>query len=802
MTLLCPKQVDYHSYIVETDDLNSEAKKVTLSFSDLSKQNVTNMFNLPDKSLHVAYRVYYGKYEEGKDVSTIALNRNPSKPWIYDPWGGASDSNVIHNLEPDTKYVVYLQSYYETESLLNSQYTGGLPGPLFYKIIDTSRENGVSLTQPEFTLTLLNKKESAGQNTGLFNVPVKIENFANGVKYIPAYSIDNGQNWIYYEAQTEQNFTISVNNPLRMPTRSGEAWANNEWEYTPRTNSWGAWDDGNTYFIAIDRCRKLCGGYPTVKAQLKIIAEREDEVKESAIQEIVFDEYDDNIPPSMRNDIILHDSKLSFDGHSFTFNDLIYEDEGHLSEYFDFYYVPYQEMWGNNLNVLSEEEIKWLPSGVSSFNSNCWIDKGSGEAKYSLSMDIPVFGLADGKYMYFAKISDTFGNYKYVTLGQAHIGTFKNKLTVEYDSTNKRFISKLPIEADEENFNRYMINIQRLNYEDRKDTYSWNHQFDWSNELQDCRQTNQNGKTVLENISGVDGVFGTRDESDNYIEIEPKSLDAYTYYRITIQAFKTTDTYNYETRKGVDKAYGRPYTDISGALYDHDILGYVDNESEYDVCTDETVSNTVTMYIPPTYEQDPWWYYEPVQSSFFVDTATPRSNKDYFVQVIASSRDLGDDIDEWERRGKIVKTHMCNTGINVSGKFIANPDYDPEKPETTENPKYMKNPDCYPPNHFIDNENFDNTKDESEDNPKTIPDPDYYEVNQNFDNTKEESEKNPRYLLREQYKDNPDYNTFNASIALEDMYNSKEKGLVYYVVVAYFADNSRAMSKVYTMQGF
>jgi hypothetical protein len=33
------------------------------------------------------------------------------------------------------------------------------------------------------------------------------------------------------------------------------------------------------------------------------------------------------------------------------------------------------------------------------------------------------------------------------------------------------------------------------------------------------------------------------------------------------------------------------------------------------------------------------------------------------------------------------------------------------------------------------------------------------------------------------------------------MFNSNEKGLVYYVAVVHFADGSMALSKTYTMQG-
>ncbi len=768
LTLLYPREVEFHNYKVEADELNSTPdnprKKVTINFADMSKQNITNMLNLPDKKVRVLYRVFYGKYEEGQDVSEIELTRNASRPWLYDPNGSYSDSNVIYNLEPEKDYVIYLQCYYETDSLLKSQYTGGLPGPLHYATINTSRSNGEVLSKPEFTEPT---RVSAGQNTALFNVTATITNFQNGVSYIPAYSIDDGQNWIYYEAQTlteKHEFTISVPNPLRMPIKAGEAWANDVWDYTFRTSNWtgvstdgeghksGGWEDDNTYFIAVQNCRNQCdGGYPEVKAKLKLLAVSDDEIKESDIQDIIFYEDDDNIPPYVRDDITLHDSKLSFDGHSFMFNELIKEDEGHINEYFDFYYVPYQEMWGNNLNVLTEDEIANLPGGVSSFDSSCWLDD-NGNADYHLNMAIPTFGLEDGKYMYYAKLSDTYGNYKYVTLGQAHIGTFKNKLSVEleYDEIEKQyhFISKLPLEPDED-FDRYMISVQKLNYDNKSNTYVWQAAFDWSNELQDCRKIIENGKTVLVNISGVDGIFGGWLKNGGYGAIKTPSLYEYSYYRLTVQAFNNN---SYSDGKGVDKEYGRPYCDVNvDNIWDHDIMGYIENESEYDVCTDETVSNTVVMFVPPSRQEHSDWYDEPVQSSFFVDTSTPRSNKDYAVQIIASGRDLGDDIDEWERRGKIVKTYQYNTHIYSSGKFIVNPDYDSHEPETTDNPKY------------IFNENY------------------------------------PGY---DDYVENPEYNTFDASVAQEDMFNSREKGLVYYVVVAYFADNSRAMSKVYSMQGF
>ncbi len=825
--LIYPRRVDFYNYIVEDDDLHTTEpkKKVTLNFSDMSKQQMANFVDLPNRSIRVLYRVYYGilpdNFQPGDDTSKVALTRNPSVPWIYDGWSGVTDSHVIYDLEPDRQYVIYIQSDYETDSLINSQYAGGLFGAIRKVIVDTGH-NGVSnLSKPEFDWN----KKSTGPNTGLFDLDVTVTNYDENVKYIPAYSMDGGQSWIYYESEASDKFTVTVQNPLRMPTKPGEAWANEIWDSTFRTSSWdgvetdgeghknGGWDDDNTYFLAVQHCKEQCGGYPSVKAKFKIIAVTEYENIESDVHDIEFFEDDDNIPPSIRNDISLHDSKLSFDGHSFMFNELIQENEGHLNEYFDFYYVPYQEMWGNNLNVLSEAEIARLPGGVSSFDSTCWLPGSPNDLGYHLNMTIPTFGLADGKYMYYAKVSDSYGNYKYVTLGQAHIGTFKNKLSVElvYDETKKEyyFISRLPIEGDELNFDRYMINVQKLDYDNKSDTYVWNNAFGWSNELQNCKKVIQpDGTTVLENKTGVDDIFG-QGVGNMYVSREPEPLYSYNYYRITVQAFNN-NTYDATTGKGADREYGRPYSNKINVkqeeIWDHDVMGYVENESEYDAYTDETVSNTVVMYVPPTREQDKWWYERTVQSSFFVDTATPRSNDNYFVQIIASGRDLGNDIDEWERRGKIVKTYKYDTHIHQAGRFIENVNYDPKQPETKDNPKYILNPG------YIDNPDFDPNEAESLTNPKQILNPKYYVkdnngnyiANPDYDSTQPETPENPKYKfeITDDYIENPDFNTFNSSVAQDDMFNSREKGLVYYVVVAYFADNSRSMSQVYSMQGF
>ena len=391
---------------------------------------------------------------------------------------------------------------------------------------------------------------------------------------------------------------------------------------------------------------------------------------------------------------------------------------------------------------MEPEEIETLPGGIGTFYSSCYKDETYdaennkiSKAAYTIDVQIPVNGLADGKYMFFAKVTDTYGNYSYITLGKADIGTFRNKMTVEYDHTKRSLISTLPIDGDE-HFDRNMIHVEDCWNDDNIHATQWsspNGYFQYLNELQNCEVTTVNGKTVLlnDNSSAKDGEFIEIDWSTNpgtVHTISPRELRGGSFYKITMQGFNE-NYYNGTT--GVNRKYGRPYsefkpnytsTENNPYLWVSNVVNYIDGgETEYDLCTEETVSNTVYYFIPPIDDNTGELntdYLKDIKSSFFADSATPLSNKTYLVNVIASARDLGNDADEWERRGKLIKSHL----------------YDDWR--TGDDIQYNK------------------------------------------------------------------FGTFNSSVAAEDMYNSHEKGLVYYVAVVHFADGKTAMSKVYSMQGF
>lgn len=697
ITTVIPKKIELYNYEV-TDSSEEGMKTVKFNFSDMSGE-ITNISELSDKQIKSTYRLFYGKIKEKivnaessedqeitdeieeeqpleelseSDLVILPLKRN-AVSFESDSYDELTDSAVLQ-VEDNSIYVVYIQPINNIISMINGQECGQTFGPVYRIFVDSNIITEETLEIPEFEIS----KESAGINTGRFKVNVKINNLQDDVRYVPCYSTD-GINWLYYNSESESDFSFTVSNPLKAPIGCDEAWDNEEWA-------------DSSYFDAIKAQGKA--SYGTVSASVKILAIKDNESKESDVKELVFTQDDDNIPPTQNNvNTRQHDSMLSFDGHSFKYENLIIEDEGHALQKFTYYYMPYNDAWGSNLSILNAEQIEALPNAQSSLDSYVYRQNG---AKYSLNPVIPINGLKDGKYMFFAKVMDSYGNYNYITLGKANVGTFKNKLTVQYDSKKQSFISRLNIEPGEK-FDRNMINIQQWN----NNAHVWDNLYGAQNELQNCERIETNERVTLYNktkrqIKRFENGFDVSYSQD----IIPQC-----FYRLTVQGFNE-NSYNPESGQGVNIRYGRPY---NNNVAKESIVDRIDGETEYDLCTEETVSNTVYYYVPAENED-----FKNFSAKFFVSTAAPRSNKPYIVNVISSLRDLGKDVDEWERRGKLIKTHYYN-------------------PLTDQN--------------------------------------------------------------------NPDY-PFNDGTALDDMSASGESGLVYYVAVVHYADNSTAISNVYKYQGF
>ena len=619
ITTLIPKEIEFHNYSVsEADD---GYKKVSLNYSEFSKETAAV---LQDKTYTISYRVYYGRIVDTKDseLSQIALTYN-------------TNANCNEFIIPDgTEYAAFIQPVYNFFSKSNGQASGQSLGPLYKVIVDSKLAFYSSMAKPSFSVS----KESSGESSGLYQINIYLSNPQNDIRYVPCFSIDDGENWINYNSVTgltasNNSFSFVVTNPLKAPFAVNEEWGRN-----------ALWS-GKDYFTAVQDVQGE-GEYRPVTALVKVLAVKDNEVRSSDVIKINFEEKEDNIPPVQSSSIISHDSVLSYDGHSYKFNSLIKEEEGHLSPEISYYYMPYNEAWGNDLYVADSEQISMLPGGVGNYDSITWLDDKDG-ALYSVSPVVYVNGIKDGSYMFFAKVSDTYGNYNYITLGKAHIGTFKNKLSVEYDENKNSLVSKLTLEADEV-FDRNMINIQLL------EKSGWINFYGKQNELQNCRLIDR--RTALYNETNA-----------SITRIEGKSENSYTvplekgrFYRITMQGFNE-NTYNPATNTGVNAVYGRPYSNNAEQTT---VVENLENETEYDLCTDETVSNTVYYYVPAEKED-----FKSFKASFFASTAAPRSNKPFIVNVISSANDLGSNIDEWERRGKLIKTYYYEGSNDSSAAF-------------------------------------------------------------------------------------------------------------------------------------
>ena len=617
-----PRQIDFFNYEV-WDVEESDAKKIKLNFSDLTN-SISKAGGIPDKLHSVSYRIYYGRIEESHAAEIAELKRNFAKilsdvtdtqDFVNVSEGILSDSREFE-IEENSNYVVYIQPVYSAYSRTNGRWCGDTFGPLYELVVDTV-SSGEDPEQYSFSV----EKESDGKNSGTYTIKVAIENGQDDVSYYPCYSLD-GKNW-----NTYKELSFQINNPLRAPIKSGELWGTLD-----------LWQN-NSFFAARD---ELLSSYSEVSAQIRIMAVKGNKTVCSDIQTISFTREDDNLPPESSAQITSHDSILSFDGRSFKYEGIVREDDLNTNEIFKYYYTEYNENWGSNLSVLSEDQIKELPVLQSRLSANIWQSETDSSLQYSLSPVVYVNGLKDGKYMFFAKVWDSFGNENYITLGKANIATFKNKPKVTYDAKANQFTTNLKLEDNETRFDKNMINIQAYSTDKKQAANSgWYDYYENQNELQNCSldAKTRNLSNVTKKISKV------------------KALQGGTFYRISLQSFND-NTYNPKTKRGVNKKSGRPYSDIDDK---GPVVAALENETDYDLYTDETVSYPVYYYIPAADED-----MSKFKGSFFKNTAAVNTNRPVIINLISSVNNLGSDIDEWERRGKLIKTYYFagnNNGI-------------------------------------------------------------------------------------------------------------------------------------------
>ena len=401
-----PKAPEVYSYKVE-EVSESNKKKITINYSD-STGGVTRFTNVPNKQVDAFYRVFYAQTNNpDADTSNLELIRNTMKEFKDDNWSDFTDKNEFEiDYDENKKYVVvYIQPNYQTHSLVNDVYTGQTFGPFTKVVIDTS-ENTSTTNGPAVPVIESVTKESAGPNTGLLNITLTLSPYDAETTYVPYYSKDPKSNFGPEDYIAVNDCTVTsdgkikftIANPLRPPVYRGEQ----------DTLIEKSWDDMVSILTK--------GDYDfTYDVKFKVLATKNGISEESAEKTLQLKSLeDDNIPPRQSSRILSHDSRLDYDGKSFIFDELIIEGEGHIKPYFTYYYTNYNGIWGDNLNVLSSEEIENLPGGIGSVNfggAGVWDwDGGDGAFHFFYSPVVPVAGLEDGSYMFFAKVEDTQGN--------------------------------------------------------------------------------------------------------------------------------------------------------------------------------------------------------------------------------------------------------------------------------------------------------------------------------------------------------------------------------------------------------
>ena len=532
-----PKQIDFYNYEKVSVDNTTKDMTIRLNYSDLCQEtstDITGLLPVPDKSSEIKYRIFYAKIPE--DYPESIYNELPLQRNLMYSYKQEVDNNHRANYKDNAelvikntgslenpkypKYLVYIQPDYGLHSTISDIWAGESFGPLYEVIVDVSNLTESSLSAPEIESTLT--PESAGNGTSLYYIKGTISNYNSQTKYIPYVTTDEGENanWVCYDPLSSKDFSFTIMNPLKAP-------------FTDWTDE-SKWT--GDYYTAYSKLGDDADY--DIDVRVKILAIKGNETKFSEEKTVNFSaENNDNIAPTQIPKIVSHDSLLSFDGHSFKYGGsegLIKEDEGHLAQTFTYYYTPYNEAWGNNLSILSEEEILSLPKGTGTYEFDIWVEKYSDphEAKYKIKPIVPIYGFADGKYMFFAKVSDTKGNSNIITLGKADINSFENKLAVNYKADTQSYNASLVYNKND--LDRNMLYIQKFDV----DSSNWVNQNEPHKELVDCTKNKQT-KTL------------------NY-NIEKNKLTNKTFYRFTLQGFNEHH-YDVSTQTGVRLTYKMPY---------------------------------------------------------------------------------------------------------------------------------------------------------------------------------------------------------------------------------------------------
>lgn len=658
-----PGKVTFLNY-----SFNNE-NKLILNFDNKQGINFKKIFNTDNIDIQALTRIYYTDKTETASDGRINYHRNflydlapedlPMDPdtgeRAYDPraYDNFDDPPVIEGLNPDKEYKVIIQTAFVYSA--NGNWFGTIYGrPCIVDNISKANQKtdnsfGANLQLSPSDVT----KEILGKNTGLSKITINNANFnESGVSYLYGYSADDGATWNYY---TTNSFTVDT--PIKAPVHD---WYNEGYEaLTDKENLWeigSEYDNIHTH-TAVDLHPHMDVDYET-KVLVKVIASKAgyNNIKETATQEVIFNQSDDNIPPKITTNKDKHDLVMSADGaYIYCDNGIFLDNEWNDPSEVTYYYTQFQPYWEKEFDVLSAGEIEKLPGGKTEVYYSTWTDYWD-EAVQTHSFQhtnmfyIPIDGLSDGDWMFFLKATDRCGNSSTGGIGKFHIGTFKNKLSASYKDGIINASLKL---SSGENFSDNHIFVQ---YYDETDS-EWK-MFQISSD-KDARDNG--GFTSTEKYK----------REVNYYALNKMTVDA-ANNKITFASNVNPTVEGHSNFKNVTLPENSFYKLIaSGYNYNKDcnsnglnfrISEYGAHDSwilegkyDYDAWVDETVSYPAYIYVPTP---------SGVKHTFDPDNVRIMSNKPVLVNIISTSIELTNSADEWERRGKIISTETIQPDSN------------------------------------------------------------------------------------------------------------------------------------------
>ncbi len=486
-----------------TFNQNGSDSTVKLNVADQSSLDWSNIFNLENFNVALRYRIYVAQTDapmitqdaNGNNIynSEVIFKRNVWPQIEY--YMGKTTDNFEFPVEEGKPYTVIIRPEFNFTRKADNYDGGTVSGPFtVFKIDKAQTQTAESITKPSFSVTTKNN----GKNSGTVTITATLDQttLSDGVEYKLAYSTD-GENFTYLYDVLDKNSQIKsvIPTPLIAPYYS--KWLGDRFdqkgtwlEQSYKTNGNYNYDDKFGHITydwgPADPSVSPQEPYDTT-VTFKIVASKGNSIVESDPKTITFNENQDNKPPYINKWKKAHDLRLTPDGKYLeSMTDFAFDDEWHLKKEFTFYYTEYNTNWGNNLYVLSENEISSLPSGKGFFTStysrgediahdNNWIDLVDENnhniligqyAKESNILHIPTDCFGTGEYMVFIKLEDTAGNYAVEPAGKINMASFEQKPVVTYSN------SKLNINFQPENAD-FDDNILKIEYYDTESASAW-----------------------------------------------------------------------------------------------------------------------------------------------------------------------------------------------------------------------------------------------------------------------------------------------------------------------------------------